>query len=157
MKLLGHESMATLQRYVVVAARETRAAASQNARYRILFVSACLAPERTTVATTCEGLRTKQTVTPRIRLRHLGRRAVSRGPHSLPAVATTRDTLPKSWTTVIIHNPSVDPSVDLPRIRNLGEASFRDAIDCGGRGQSGDAVSTGGRVAPALCSNMPDG
>jgi hypothetical protein len=38
MKLLGHESMATLQRYVVVAARETHAAASQNARYGIICV-----------------------------------------------------------------------------------------------------------------------
>jgi hypothetical protein len=37
MKLLGHESMATLQRYVVVAARESHAA-SQNARYGIICV-----------------------------------------------------------------------------------------------------------------------
>ena len=36
MKLLGHESMATSQRYVVGAARETRTAAAQNALYAIV-------------------------------------------------------------------------------------------------------------------------
>jgi integrase len=36
MKLLGHESMATSQRYVVGAARETRTAAAQNPLYRVL-------------------------------------------------------------------------------------------------------------------------
>ena len=35
MKLLGHESMATSQRYVTGAARETRTVAAQNPLYRI--------------------------------------------------------------------------------------------------------------------------
>ena len=36
MKLLGHESMATSQRYVVGAARETRTAAAQNPLYGVI-------------------------------------------------------------------------------------------------------------------------
>ena len=36
MKLLGHESMATSQRYVAGAAHETRAAAAQNPLYGII-------------------------------------------------------------------------------------------------------------------------
>ena len=36
MKLLGHESMVTSQRYVDGAATETRAAAAQNPLYRLL-------------------------------------------------------------------------------------------------------------------------
>ena len=36
MKLLGHESMATSQRYVVGAARETRTAAAQNPLYGVM-------------------------------------------------------------------------------------------------------------------------
>ena len=36
MKLLGHESMATSQRYVAGAARETRAAAAQNPLYGMI-------------------------------------------------------------------------------------------------------------------------
>jgi integrase/recombinase XerC len=36
MKLLGHESMATSQRYVAGAARETRAAAAQNPLYSVM-------------------------------------------------------------------------------------------------------------------------
>ena len=36
MKLLGHESMATSQRYVAGAARETRPAAAQNPLYRMV-------------------------------------------------------------------------------------------------------------------------
>lgn len=36
MKLLGHESMATSQRYVAGAARETRTAAAQNPLYGII-------------------------------------------------------------------------------------------------------------------------
>jgi integrase/recombinase XerC len=36
MKLLGHESMATSQRYVAGAARETRTAAAQNPLYGVI-------------------------------------------------------------------------------------------------------------------------
>jgi integrase len=36
MKLLGHESMVTAQRYVTAAGTETRAAAAQNRLYRLL-------------------------------------------------------------------------------------------------------------------------
>ena len=36
MKLLGHESMATSQRYVTAAAAETRAAAAQNPLYEMM-------------------------------------------------------------------------------------------------------------------------
>ena len=36
MKLLGHESMVTEQRYVTAAGTETRAAAAQNRLYRLL-------------------------------------------------------------------------------------------------------------------------
>ena len=36
MRLLGHESMATSQRYVTAAARETRSAAAQNPLYRVV-------------------------------------------------------------------------------------------------------------------------
>ena len=36
MKLLGHDSMATSQRYVTGAARETRTVAAQNPLYRII-------------------------------------------------------------------------------------------------------------------------
>jgi integrase/recombinase XerC len=36
MKLLGHESMATSQRYVTGAGRETRSAAAQNPLYDIV-------------------------------------------------------------------------------------------------------------------------
>ena len=36
MKLLGHQSMATSQRYVAGAARETRAAAAQNPLYELV-------------------------------------------------------------------------------------------------------------------------
>jgi hypothetical protein len=36
MKLLGHESMVTGQRYVTAAGTETRAAAAQNRLYRLL-------------------------------------------------------------------------------------------------------------------------
>jgi integrase/recombinase XerC len=36
MKLLGHQSMVTAQRYVTAAGTETRAAAAQNRLYRLL-------------------------------------------------------------------------------------------------------------------------
>jgi integrase len=36
MKLLGHESMVTSQRYVTAASTETRSAAAQNTLYRLL-------------------------------------------------------------------------------------------------------------------------
>lgn len=36
MKLLGHESMVTSQRYVADAARETRTAAAQNPLYGVI-------------------------------------------------------------------------------------------------------------------------
>lgn len=36
MKLLGHESMTTSQRYVAGAARETRTAAAQNPLYELV-------------------------------------------------------------------------------------------------------------------------
>jgi integrase/recombinase XerC len=36
MKLLGHESMVTSQRYVTAAGTETRSAAAQNTLYRLL-------------------------------------------------------------------------------------------------------------------------
>jgi integrase len=36
MRLLGHESMATSQRYVTAAARETRSAAAQNPLYGVV-------------------------------------------------------------------------------------------------------------------------
>ena len=36
MKLLGHESMSTSQRYVAGAARETRSAAAQNPLYEVV-------------------------------------------------------------------------------------------------------------------------
>jgi integrase len=45
MKLLGHESMATSQRYVAGAARETRVAAAQNPLYG--FIRHRLRPSNT--------------------------------------------------------------------------------------------------------------